>query len=93
MFKAIQARLAAIIASFVIATLASHGIGDLPPDARGQIEQWVSHTFDLMLFLGYALLHPWIQHKLTALEARELKASTPNNPVGTTTAASVRDEK
>ena len=93
MFKAIQARLAAIVASFVIATLASRGIGDLPPEARGQIEQWVSHTFDVMLFLGYAILHPWIQQKFAAFEAKTLKRPMPSNPVAAEAMDSVQEEK
>lgn len=63
--KAIQARLAAIIASFIVATLASWGIGGLSPDAVPVIEKWVSHTFELMLFLGYAVLHPVLQKRLS----------------------------
>lgn len=62
--KAIQARLAAIIASFIVATLASWGLSDLSPAATSMIEKWLSHTFELMLFLGYAILHPMLQKRL-----------------------------
>ena len=63
--RAIQARLAAIIASFVVATLASWGVADLPPQAGLAIEKWVSHTFELVLFIGYAILHPLLQKRLS----------------------------
>ena len=62
--KAIQARIAAIVASFVVATLASWGIDGLSAESAAAIERWVAHTFELMLFLGYAIIHPLLQRRL-----------------------------
>lgn len=62
--KAIQARLAAIAASFLVATLASWGIADIQPDGAAAVERWLAHTFELVLFLGYAIIHPLLQRKL-----------------------------
>lgn len=62
--KAIQARIAAIVASFVVATLASWGLDGLSGEGAAAIEKWVSHTFELMLFLGYAIIHPLLQRRL-----------------------------
>lgn len=59
--KSIRARLIAVLVSFVLATLASWGITDLGPDVHSTLEQWLSRTFDLVLFLGYAVVHPWLQ--------------------------------
>lgn len=63
--RAIQARLAAIVASFIVATLASWGVADLPPEAGHAIEKWLSHTFELVLFVGYAILHPLLQRRMS----------------------------
>lgn len=62
--KAIQARIAAIIASFVVATLASWGVDGLSADSAAAIEKWIAHTFELVLFLGYAIIHPLLQRWL-----------------------------
>lgn len=62
--KAIQARIAAIIASFVVATLASWGVEGVSADSAPAIEKWVAHTFELLLLLGYAVIHPLLQRKL-----------------------------
>lgn len=61
--KAIQARLAAILASFIIAALVNHGITEATPELTGRVETWLNHTFELLLFLGYAVLHPWLQKR------------------------------
>lgn len=61
---AIRARLAAIVASFLMARLATMGVADLAPAASTQIEQWVGNTFQLVVFLGYAIIHPWLRRKL-----------------------------
>ncbi|HEV2147525.1 MAG TPA: hypothetical protein VGR37_09010 [Longimicrobiaceae bacterium] len=61
--KAIRARLAAILASFVMAALVNHGIAEATPELTGRIAGWVEHTFELVLFLGYAVLHPWMQKR------------------------------
>jgi len=64
--KAIQARVAAIVASFLVATLASWGVDVLSADSAAAIEKWVAHTFELLLFLGYAIIHPLLQRRLGA---------------------------
>lgn len=61
--KAIQARIAAIVASFIVATLASWGVDGLSVESTAAIERWVAHTFELMLFLGYAIIHPLLQRR------------------------------
>lgn len=62
--KAIQARIAAIVASFIVATLASWGVDGMSSESAAAIEKWVAHTFELMLFLGYAIIHPLLQRRL-----------------------------
>ena len=74
--KAIQARLAAIVASFLVATLASWGIDGLSTDSTAAIEKWVGHTFELMLFLGYAIIHPLLTRR-----SASTGASDPNGRV------------
>lgn len=77
--KTIQARLAAILASYVVALLVAHGFADLPPDGTARIEAWIGHTFDLVLLLGYAVVHPWLQKRwnptgaYTGVAARRLE--------------------
>jgi hypothetical protein len=61
--KAIRARLAAILASFFIAALVNHGMLEATPELTGRIGAWIDHTFELVLFLGYAVLHPWLQKR------------------------------
>ncbi|HEX2188982.1 MAG TPA: hypothetical protein VHG51_08805 [Longimicrobiaceae bacterium] len=60
--KAIRARLAAIVASFLVAALVSWGISGTP-ELEAQLRIWTEHTFDLLLFLGYAVVHPWLQKR------------------------------
>jgi len=62
--SAIRSRLAAVLASFLIARLVQWGVADLTPDASATLEAWLNHTFDLVLFLGYAVLHPWLQKRI-----------------------------
>jgi hypothetical protein len=57
----IRARLIAVVASFFLATLASWGVHGITPESRDMVEQWLNHTFDVMLFVGYAVVHPWLQ--------------------------------
>ena len=59
---AIRTRLVAILAGFIVATLVSWGLAGTPELAT-QVQGWVSHTFDLLLFLGYAVVHPWLQKR------------------------------
>lgn len=61
--KSIQARLAAILASYLVALLVSHGFTELPADSTARIEGWLGHTFELVLFIGYAVVHPWLQKR------------------------------
>lgn len=61
--KAIQARLAAILASALVAALASWGLADVGSEGTTRIEAWVNHTFELVLFVGYAVIHPWLQKR------------------------------
>jgi uncharacterized membrane protein len=61
--KSIQARVAAIVASYIAALLVAHGFGAMTPDGAARIESWLSHTFELVLFLGYAVVHPWLQKR------------------------------
>ncbi|HEX2093309.1 MAG TPA: hypothetical protein VHG28_12955 [Longimicrobiaceae bacterium] len=76
--RAIRARLAAIVASFIVAGLVSRGIAD-SPELGARVEAWVAHTFELLFFLGYAILHPWLQKRwnptgaMTGEAARELE--------------------
>ncbi|MDP9349767.1 MAG: hypothetical protein M3P24_11605 [Gemmatimonadota bacterium] len=61
--NAIRARLVAIVASFLIALLVNRGLVEMTPELTTKVEAWVSHTFELVLFLGYAVLHPWLQKR------------------------------
>ncbi len=61
--NAIRARLVAIVASFLIALLVNRGLVEMTPEVSAKIEMWVSYTFELVLFLGYAVLHPWLQKR------------------------------
>lgn len=60
--KAIRARLAAILASFLVAALVSWGMSGTP-ELEVQLRAWAEHTFDLLVFLGYAVVHPWLQKR------------------------------
>lgn len=61
--RAIRARLAALAASFVLATLAAWGVRDVSPEGQALLEAWIDHTFEMVLFLGYAVVHPWLQKR------------------------------
>jgi hypothetical protein len=61
--KPIRARLAAIVASFVLAGLSSMGVQGITPELGEQVQAWVGHTFELTLFLGYAVIHPWLEER------------------------------
>jgi hypothetical protein len=62
--QAIRARLAAILASFLLAGLSSLGVRGLTPELGAEVQAWVDHTFELALLLGYAVIHPWLQARL-----------------------------
>jgi hypothetical protein len=59
--NAIQARVAAIVATFIVTRLTMMGVTDLSPDSAAAIQKWVGHTFELMMMLGYAIAHPWLR--------------------------------
>ena len=61
--KSIRARLAALAAGYLLALLATHGFAEITPDLASRVQMWVDHTFEIVLFLGYAVVHPWIQKR------------------------------
>lgn len=61
--QAIRARLIAVVVSFLMALLVSAGVGQAP-ELGPTVQAWVSHTFDLLILIGYAVIHPWIQRHL-----------------------------
>ncbi|HEU0052188.1 MAG TPA: hypothetical protein VFQ39_03380 [Longimicrobium sp.] len=61
--KAIRARLAALLASFIVAALASRGVRGLDDGSTAELARWLDHTFELVLLLGYAVVHPWLQRR------------------------------
>lgn len=67
--QAIRARLAAILASFILAGLSSLGIHRITPELATEVQAWVNHTFELMLLVGYAVIHPWLQARLNPTDA------------------------
>jgi hypothetical protein len=62
--NAIRARLAAVVTSSILAALASWGVREASPEVTGALSAWVNHTFDLLLMIGYAVVHPWLQRRL-----------------------------
>ena len=60
----VKARLAAIAASYVAAMIASAGVAEITPEIAAELEQWLTHTFELTLFVGYALIHPLLRRKM-----------------------------
>jgi hypothetical protein len=61
--KSIRARLAALLAGYLLAILTTHGLAEATPELAAHIQAWVDHTFELVLFVGYAVVHPWIQKR------------------------------
>lgn len=61
--SAIRARLAAIAAAFVLSALASRGLAEATPELAAKLESWPNGTFELLLLLGYAVVHPWLQRR------------------------------
>jgi hypothetical protein len=78
--NAIRARLAAGAASFLLATLASWGVAEATPELAAQVEAWVDRTFELILLLGYATLHPWLQKRGDPAQAATTGAAQPPHP-------------
>jgi len=60
--KAIGPRLAAILASFLVAALVSWGTSETR-GLEAQLRALAEHVFELLLFVGYAVVHPWLQKR------------------------------
>lgn len=56
--NAIRARLAAIAAAFLITALARWGVAEVTPELAAKLEVWLERTFELLLLIGYAVVHP-----------------------------------
>lgn len=74
--QAIRSRLVAVAVSAALAALGSMGVGEISPELGAELEGWLSHTFELLLFIGYSVIHPWLQARL--------------NPTGAYTRAAAR---
>jgi hypothetical protein len=61
--RSIRARLAALVAGYLLALLASHGVAEVTPELAEQVRGWVEHTFEVVFLLGYAVVHPWLQKR------------------------------
>jgi hypothetical protein len=61
--RAIRARLAALLAALVVAALAARGVDAATGPRAGETEALLAHTFEVLLLLGYAVLHPWLQKR------------------------------
>jgi hypothetical protein len=61
--RSIRARLAAIAAGYLLAMLATYGVAEITPELEANVRSWVDHTFEVVLFLGYAVVHPFIQKR------------------------------
>jgi len=61
--KSVRARLAAILAGYLVALLATWGVAEVTPELARGIEAWVEHTFELVFLFGYAVVHPWLQKR------------------------------
>lgn len=61
--RAIRARLAALLGSVTAAALVARGVDALTPGGAGELEALLAHTFELVLLLGYAVVHPWLQKR------------------------------
>jgi hypothetical protein len=59
----IRARLAALVASLIVAGLAARGVWDVSPETAGVIERWLGLTLELVLMLGYAVLQRWLRRR------------------------------
>lgn len=77
--RAIRARLAALVAALVVATLASWGVEGLDAETTALVARWLDHTFELVMLVGYAVVHPWLQKRwnptgaMTGEAARKLE--------------------
>lgn len=58
-----RARLAALLASMLFATLGSHGIRGLTPELEAAVGSWLGHTLELVLAVGYAALDGWLRSR------------------------------
>lgn len=59
--KPVQARLAALLASYLAALLAARGLATLDAEGTALLARWLGDGFELALLLGYAVLHPRLQ--------------------------------
>ena len=75
--NAIRARLAAAAASFLLASAGAAGVQEFSPEMTNRLTGWLEHTFELVLFVGYAVLHPLLQKR--------------SNPTGAMSDAAARD--
>lgn len=62
--KAVVTRLAAVAASFIVANLTTWGFLEITPELSASLEAWLNHTFELLLLIGYAIVHPWLERRL-----------------------------
>lgn len=73
--QAIRSRLVAIVASALLAGLSSLGVRGITPELSAEVGVWVNHTFELVLFVGYAVIHPWLQARLNPTGAFTAEAA------------------
>jgi hypothetical protein len=77
--NAIRARLIAILAGYLLARLATWGILEATPQTTADMQLWLNQAFELLMLVGYAVVHPWIQKHvnptgaMTAESARQLE--------------------
>lgn len=64
-----RARLAALLASMLFATLGSRGIRGLTPELETAVASWLSHTLELLILVGYAALDGWLRSRAGATAA------------------------
>lgn len=62
--NAIRARLAALVAAFLLSALAARGVAEVTPELAARLEGWLDGTFELLLLVGYAVVHPWLERRL-----------------------------
>lgn len=60
---AIRARLAALAAGLLVAALASWGVAEIDADGTRAIADWMDRTFEVVMIVAYAVVHPWLQKR------------------------------
>ena len=73
--SAIRPRLIAILAGFLLARLATWGLVEVTPETSAELERWLDHSFELLMLVGYAVIHPWIQKRLNPTGAMTTDAA------------------